>query len=65
VDYSAVDTSRFVNMCNADGTVVGFVDFTNELKYLDPVVSSFLTSDIGVDKLSRAATQKRPHRALR
>ncbi len=33
VDYSNADTSRF-DICNADGSIVGFVDFTKNFKYI-------------------------------
>jgi hypothetical protein len=47
VDFSNADTSRF-DIRNADGSTVGFVDFTKEEKYLG--------SDADLDKQIKAAT---------
>jgi hypothetical protein len=55
VEYSNADTSRF-NIRNADGSAVGFVDFTNEFKYLGSIIDSSLTSDADVDKRIQTAT---------
>ena len=41
---------------NADGSSVGFVDFTKEFKYLGSIIDSSLTSDAGVDMRINAAT---------
>ncbi len=52
VDYSNADTARFDirRICHADGSTVGFVDFTKEFKYLGSIIDSSLTSDADVDK---------------
>ena len=51
VDYSNADTPR-----NANGSTVGFIDFTQEFKYLGLIIDSSLTSDADVDKRIKAAT---------
>ncbi len=43
VGYSNADTSRF-DIRNADGSTVGFVDFTEEFKYIGSIIDSSLTS---------------------
>ncbi len=43
-------------MRNADGSTVGFADFTKKFKYLGSVIDSSLTSDAGVVKRIKAAT---------
>ena len=55
MDCSNADTSRF-DIRNADGSTVGFVDFTKEFKYLGSIVDSSLTSDADVDMRIKAAT---------
>ena len=69
VDYSTADTSR-LDIRNADGSTVGFVDFTKEFKYLGSIIDSSLTSDADVrrrqyaDKISNIrfrCAQKCPH----
>ncbi len=55
VDYSTADTSRF-DICNADGSTVGFVDFTKEFKYLGSIIDSSFISDADVDMRIKAAT---------
>jgi hypothetical protein len=55
VDYSNADTFRF-DICNADCSTVGFVDFTKEFKYLGSIIDSSLTSDADVDMRIKAAT---------
>ncbi len=55
VDYSTADTSR-LNIFNADGSNIGFVDFTKEFKYLGSIIDSSLTSDADVDMRIKAAT---------
>ena len=55
VDYSNADTSRF-DIRNADGSTVGFVEFTKEVKYLGSIIDSSLTSDADVDMRIKAAT---------
>ena len=48
VDHSNADTSRF-DIRKADGSTVGFVDFTKMFKYLVSIIDSSLTSDADVD----------------
>ncbi len=55
VDYSNADTSCF-DIRNADGSTVGFVDFTKEFKYLGSIIDSSLTSEADVDIRVKAAT---------
>ena len=55
VDYSTADTSRF-DIRNANGSTVGFVDFTKEFKYLGSIIDSSLTSDADVNIRIKAAT---------
>ena len=55
VDYSSADTSR-LDIRNADGSTVGFVDFTKEFKYLGSIIDSSLTSDADVAMRIKAAT---------
>ncbi len=55
VDYSNANTTRF-DIRNADGSSVGFVDFTKEFKYLGSTSDSSLTSDADVDMRIKAAT---------
>ncbi len=54
VDYSIADTSR-LDIRDADGPTVGFVDFTKEFKYLGSIIDSSLTSDADVDMRIKAA----------
>ncbi len=54
VDYSNADTSRF-DVRHADGSAVGFVDFTEEFKYLGSIIESSLTTDADVDRRIKAA----------
>ena len=54
VDNSNADTSRF-DIRNADGSTVGFVDFTKEFEYLGSVIDSSLTSDADVNLRIKAA----------
>ena len=55
VDYSTADTSR-LDIRNADGSTVGFVDFTKEFKYLGSIIDSSLTSDADVNMRIKSAT---------
>ena len=55
VDYSTADTSR-LDIRNADGSTVGFVDFTKEFKYLGSIIDSSLTSDADVNMRIKTAT---------
>ncbi len=52
---NAAETSHF-DVRNADGSAVGFVEFTKEFKYLGSIIDSSLTSDADVDKRIKAAT---------
>ncbi len=54
-DYSNADTPRF-DIRDADGSTVGFVDFTKEFKYTGSIVDSSLTSDADVDMRINVAT---------
>ena len=53
--YSTADTSRF-NVLNSEGSSIGFIDFTEEFKYLGSIIHHSLTSDADVDKRIKAAT---------
>ena len=55
MDYSNADTTRF-DLYYADGSTVGFVDFTKEFKYLGSIIDSSLTSDADVDMRIKAAS---------
>ena len=55
VDYSTADTSR-LDIRNANGSTVGFVDFTKEFKYLGSIIDSSLTSDADVNMRIKSAT---------
>ena len=55
VDCSDADTPRF-DIRNADGSTVGFVDFTKEFKYLGSIIDTSLTSDAVVDLRVKTAT---------
>ena len=55
VDYSTADTSH-LDIRNADGSTVGFVDFTKEFKYLGSIIDSSLTSDADVNMRIKSAT---------
>ncbi len=55
MDYSNAETTR-IDIRNADGSAVGFVDFTTEFKYLGSIMDSSLTSDADVDRRIKAAT---------
>jgi hypothetical protein len=52
-DISTANTSRF-DARNSDGCAVGFVYFTNDLKYLGSMIGSSLTSDADVNKQIKA-----------
>ncbi len=56
--YSNADRSRF-DIHNADGSTVGFVDFTKKFKYLGSIIDSSLTSDVDIDRRIKAVRQ--PH----
>jgi hypothetical protein len=55
VDYSNAETYRF-DIRDADGSTIGFVDFTKEFKYLGSTIDSSLTSDADVDMQIKAST---------
>ena len=55
MNHSTADTSC-LDIRNADGPTVGFVDFTKEFKYLGSIIDSSLTSDADVDMRIKAAT---------
>ncbi len=55
VDYSTADTSR-LDIRNADGSTVGFVDFTKEFKNLGSIIDSSLTSDADVNMRIKSTT---------
>jgi hypothetical protein len=51
-------TERFDVLDEATGTVVGFINFTTEFKYLGSIIHPTLTSDADVDKRMKAATSE-------
>ncbi len=53
-EYSVADTSRF-NVLDVNGSVAGFIDFTQELKYLGSIIHSSLTSEADVDRRIKSA----------
>ena len=53
--YSTADTSRF-KVLNNEGLPIGFIDFTEEFKYLGSIIHYSLTSDADVDKRIKTAT---------
>jgi hypothetical protein len=55
VNCSTAETSS-KDIRNADGSAVGFVDFTKELEYLGSIIDSSLTSDADVGMRIKAAT---------
>jgi hypothetical protein len=55
VKYSVADTSRF-NVIDVNGSVAGFIDFTQEFKYLGSIIHSSLTSEADVDRRIKSAT---------
>jgi hypothetical protein len=55
VEYSVADTSRF-NVLDVNGSVAGFIDFTQEFKYLGSIIHSSLTSEADVDRRIKSAT---------
>ena len=52
---NAAETSHF-DVRNADGSAVGFVEFTKEFKYLGSIIDSSLTSDADVNMRIKSAT---------
>ena len=55
VEYSVADTSRF-DVLDVNGSVAGFIDFTQEFKYLGSIIHSSLTSEADVDRRIKSAT---------
>ncbi len=55
VEYSAADTTRF-NVLDSSGAAAGFVDFTQELRYLGSIVHCSLSSEADVDRRIQSAT---------
>ncbi len=55
MDHSNADTSRF-EIRSADGSAVGFVNFTKEFTNLGSIIVTSLTSDADVDKRIKVAT---------
>ena len=55
VEYSAADTTRF-NTLDCSGVSAGFVDFTQELRYLGSIVHCPLSSEANADKRIKSAT---------
>ena len=53
---TANGSERFDVLDEATGTVVGFINFTTEFKYLGSIIHPTLTSDADVDKRIKAAT---------
>ena len=49
------DTSRF-NVLDVNGSVAGFIDFTQEFKYLGSIIHCSLTSEADVDRRIKSAT---------
>jgi len=65
VEYSAADTTCF-NVLDSSGATAGFVDFTQDFRYLGSIVHCSLSSEADVDKRIKSATaafgaQKRLH----
>lgn len=54
-EYSAADTTRF-NVLDSSGATAGFVDFTQEFRYLGSIVHCSLSSEADVDKRIKSAT---------
>ena len=49
-EYLEADTSHLDVIDATNGSIVGFVDFTNEFKYLGSIVHYSLNSEADVDK---------------
>jgi hypothetical protein len=45
-----------VNVLDVNGSVAGFIDFTQEFKYLGSITHSSLTSEADVDRRIKSAT---------
>jgi hypothetical protein len=55
-DASSRSIPWIIDIRNADGSTVGFVDFTEEFKYLGSIIDSSLTSDADFNMRIKSAT---------
>ncbi len=60
VEYSLADTSRF-NALDVNGSAAGFIDYTQEFKYLSSIIHCSLNSEADVKfNVDRRTLSRRP-----